>query len=102
MGATEVTAFTVKDPNTLQVSYYGNQGTQCGNNPATYSTVSVAVKYLRWQRVALCRLLLRGNVFVHPLPLFFRHGDVHLLELYLVGFQKSNHILLLLLDLERR
>lgn len=75
---------------------------QCGSGAATYSTVSVAVKYLRWQRVALRRLLLRGNVLVHPLPLFLRHGDVHFLELYLVGFQKSNHILLLLLDLERR
>lgn len=80
----------------------GNKGKQCGNNLATYPTVSVPIKYLRWQRVALRRLLLRRDVFVHPLPLFFRHGDVHLLELYLVGFQKSNHILLLLLDLERR
>lgn len=83
-------------------SIMGNKGKECGNGAATYSTVSIPIKYLRWQRVALRRLLLRGNVFIHPLPLFFRHGDVHLLELYLVGFQKSNHILLLLLDLERR
>lgn len=72
-----------------------------GNNPAAYSTVLVIIEYLRRQRVALSRLLLRGDVLIHPLPLLFWHCDVHLLKLYLVGFQKSNHILLFLLYLQR-
>lgn len=71
------------------------------NNLATYATVSVIIKYLRWQRIALRGLLFWGDVFVHPLPLFFWHCDIHFLKLYLVGFQKSNHILLLFLYLQR-
>lgn len=70
-----------------------------GEQAVTHPTVLVTIKYLGWQRVPLSRFLFWGDVFVHPLPLFFWHCDVHLLKFYLVGFQKSNHILLLLLYL---
>lgn len=53
---------------------------------ATYPTVPIITEYLWWQWVALCRLPVLRNIFIHPLSLLLWHGDIHFFELYAIGF----------------
>lgn len=69
---------------------------------ATYSTVPIITEYLWWQWIALCRLPILRNIFIHPLSLLLRHCDIHFFKLDAIGFQKPHHILLPLLYLDRK
>lgn len=69
---------------------------------ATYPTVPIITEYLWWQWIALCRLPILRNIFIHPLSLLLWHGDIHFFELNTIGFQKPHHILLPLLYLDER
>lgn len=67
----------------------------------SYPTVAILIEDLRRQRVAFLRLLVSGDVTVHPEPLLLQHGDVYFLEADSIGLQETHHCLLVLLYLER-
>ena len=69
------------------------------NKSPSYPTVAILVEDLRRQWVALLRLLVSGDVAVHPEPLLLQHGDVYFLEADSIGLQETHHCLLVLLYL---
>lgn len=67
---------------------------------SSYPTVVIVVEYLRRQRVAFLRPLVRGDVAEHPQPLLLQHGDVYFLETDPIGLQEAHHCLLMLFHLK--
>lgn len=64
-------------------------------------TVPILIEDLWRHWSPLLRMLVFGNIVVHPQSLFLQHGDVYLLKVDSIGLEKAYDILLMLFYRDR-